>query len=79
MYGDCDDSIVRQSKGLFGLMDSELAAQPFLAAATPTIADLALYAYTAHAPEGGIPLEPYPNVRAWLALIEALLSRINAR
>ena len=68
----CDDSIVKQSKALFEVLDSELAAQPFLAAATPTIADLALYAYTAHVPEGGISLEPYPNVRAWLARIEAL-------
>jgi glutathione S-transferase len=72
----CDDSLVRQSKALFEVMDGELAAQPFLAATTPTeaptIADLALYAYTAHVPEGGISLEPYPNVRAWLARIEAL-------
>jgi glutathione S-transferase len=68
----CDDSVVKESKALFQLMDNELAAQPFLAAATPTIADLALYAYTAHAPEGGISLEPYLNVRAWLARIEAL-------
>ena len=68
----CDDSVIKESKGLFQLMDSELAAQPFLAAATPTIADLALYAYTAHAPEGGISLEPYPSVRAWLARVEAL-------
>ena len=67
-----DDSVIKESKGLFQLMDSELAAQPFLAAATPTIADLALYAYTAHAPEGGISLEPYPSVRAWLARVEAL-------
>jgi len=68
----CDDAIVKQSKTLFELMDSQLAAQPFIAAATPTIADLALYAYTAHAPEGGISLEPYPNVQAWLARVEAL-------
>ncbi len=68
----CDDSVVAQSRSLFELMDSQLAAQPFIAAATPTIADLALYAYTAHAPEGGISLQPYPNVRAWLARIEAL-------
>lgn len=68
----CDDSIVKQSKALFEVMNSELATQPFLAATTPTIADLALYAYTAHVPEGGISLEPYPNVRAWLARIEAL-------
>jgi glutathione S-transferase len=68
----CEDSTVKQSKALFELMDRELGAQPFLAAATPTIADLALYAYTAHAPEGGISLEPFANVRAWLARVEAL-------
>jgi glutathione S-transferase len=68
----CDDTTVKQSKQLFALMDGELAKQPFIAAQHPTIADLALYAYTSHAPEGGLSLEPYPNVRAWLARIEAL-------
>ncbi len=57
---------------LFGVVDAGLAAAPFLAADAPTIADIAHYSYTAHAPEGGISLEPYPNIRAWLARIEAL-------
>jgi glutathione S-transferase len=56
---------------LFGLMEQHLAAQPFLAAGEPTIADVALYSYTSHAPEGGVSLEPYPAIRAWLARIEA--------
>jgi glutathione S-transferase len=43
-----------------------------LAQATPTLADVALYAYVARAPEGGVSLENYPSVRAWLARIEAL-------
>ncbi|MBR9863577.1 MAG: glutathione S-transferase [Rhodobacteraceae bacterium] len=38
----------------------------------PTIADVATYSYTAHAPEGNVSLAPYPNVRAWLARFEAL-------
>ena len=38
----------------------------------PTIADVAAYSYTAHAPEGNVSLAPYPNVRAWLARFEAL-------
>lgn len=38
----------------------------------PTIADLALYSYTAHVPEGGVSLDPYPALRAWLARLEAL-------
>ena len=37
-----------------------------------TIADVALYTYTAHAPEGGIPLAAYPQVLAWIGRIEAL-------
>ena len=31
-----------------------------------SVADIALYAYTHVAPEGGFALEPYPAVRAWL-------------
>jgi glutathione S-transferase len=57
---------------LFQHMDAHLATSPYLAAAHPTIADLALYSYTSHAPEGGVSLEPYPQLRAWLARIEAL-------
>ena len=34
-------------------------------------ADIAAYSYIAHAPEGGVSLDPYPNIRAWLQRIEA--------
>ena len=57
---------------LFAVMDAELARRPFLAGEHPTIADVALYTYTAHAPEGGIALEPYPAILAWIERIEAL-------
>ncbi len=57
---------------LLGFMDSHLESRPFLAAPQPTIADLACYAYVARAPEGGISLAPFGNVRAWLGRIEAL-------
>lgn len=36
-----------------------------------TAADIALYAYTHVAPEGGFDLEPYPAVRAWLGRVSA--------
>jgi glutathione S-transferase len=55
-----------------GFMDGELRGSAFLAGPEPTIADLACYAYVAHAPEGGIALEPYPHVRAWIARVQAL-------
>jgi len=57
---------------LFERMEAQLHTQRFFAAAEPTIADIALYTYTAHAPEGGVALEPYPQVRDWIARVEAL-------
>jgi len=63
---------VTVAKQLFGVLDQALANAKFLTGATPTIADIAIYSYTAHAPEGGVSLEPYANIRAWLARIEAL-------
>lgn len=64
---------------LFTRMESHLALHPFLAADTPTIADIALYTYTSHAPEGGVSLAPYPQLQAWLARIEALPGFIGMR
>jgi len=57
---------------LLVFMNRHLAERAYLAAAHPTIADLACYSYIAQAPEGGVALESYPAVRAWLRRIEAL-------
>jgi glutathione S-transferase len=60
------------AKLLFERIEAHLAGQPFLAGAQPTIADIALYSYSSHAPEGGLSLQPYPKLRDWLARIETL-------
>lgn len=60
------------SERLLVNLDRELAGKAFALGGTPTIADVAAYSYIAVAPEGGVSLEPYPNVRAWLARVEAL-------
>ncbi|TFW19957.1 glutathione S-transferase [Massilia arenosa] len=57
---------------VLGFMNAELATTSFLAGDTATLADLACYAYVAHAPEGGIDLAPYPHVQAWIARVQAL-------
>ncbi len=53
-------------------LEAHLDGRDFLVGDAPTIADVAIYSYTAHAPEGGVSLEPYRNVRRLLANIEAL-------
>ena len=73
LFGLRDDPAraARISARILRFMDDHLEGRTFLAAAHVTIADLACYSYVAHAPEGGVSLEPYPNVRAWLARVEA--------
>jgi len=74
LFGRADDCtpMVARANMLLKVMDGVLATQAWLAAGKPTLADIANYSYVAHAPEGGVSLEPYPNVRAWLARVEAL-------
>jgi glutathione S-transferase len=60
------------TKQLFSVLEAELTTRSYLLESTPTLADVALYAYVARAPEGDISLEPYPAIEAWLARIEAL-------
>lgn len=57
---------------VLALIEGALTARDFVAAAHPTIADIALYSYVARAPEGNVDLAPYPRLRAWLLRIEAL-------
>jgi len=53
------------------VMEQHLAARAFFVADTYTIADIALYAYTHVAHEGGFDLGLYPAVRQWLERIRS--------
>lgn len=66
------DKAVRQSTDLLTVMETELDGTDFLTGSAPTLADIAMYSYTAHAPEGNVSLAPYPRVQQWLSRIEAL-------
>jgi glutathione S-transferase len=52
------------------VMEGQLGAQQFIANNEFSIADIALYAYTHVAHEGGFDLRDYPSVREWLQRIE---------
>lgn len=57
---------------LLAFMEQHLAGREFLVGTRPTLADLAMASYVAVAPEGGIPLTPYPAIGAWLERLRAL-------
>jgi glutathione S-transferase len=52
-------------------MEKVLSARQFLVAERYTIADIALYAYTHVAGEGGFDLAGYPAIRGWIERVAA--------
>ena len=53
------------------VMEGALKNAPFFVAGRYSIADIALYAYTHVAHDGGFDLARFPSVRAWLARVQS--------
>jgi glutathione S-transferase len=59
------------SKGheALAVLEGGLNGKTYLVGEQYSLADIALYAYTHVAPDGGLPLDAYPNIRAWIQRI----------
>lgn len=66
------EEVIANAHALLKVIEAELSGRQYLVGEQPSIADVACYSYIAHAPEGNVALADYPNLRAWLARIEAL-------
>lgn len=68
-----EEVAARRERGREALrvMETQLAHRDWFVGDRYGIADIALYAYTHVAPEGGFDLEPYPSVRSWLVRVAA--------
>lgn len=64
--GDELEKLMPRGASALTVMETHLAENLFFASSGPTIADIALYAYTHVAGEGGFDLSDYPNIMAWL-------------
>jgi glutathione S-transferase len=62
---------IQKGYAALDVMEGELTRRPFFAGERYSLADIALYAYTHVAEEGGFPLAPYPAIRGWLARVAA--------
>lgn len=70
---DIDIDLAREkSHRLLAIMDAHLAHNEWLALGHPTIADVACMPYIAIGHEGGVTLERYPAVQAWIERIKKL-------
>jgi len=66
------EEVIARAHRILTLIDGALEDHEWIAATTPTIADVALYSYIAQAPEGNVDLSTYSNVNTWLKRVEQL-------
>lgn len=67
---EIEPRLMERGHAALARMEAALAEADWLAGGGPTLADLALVAYTRVAPEGGFDPAPYPAVGAWIARVE---------
>ncbi len=68
---EIEPRLMERGRAALARMEAALAGADWLVGDGPTLADLALVAYTRVAHEGGFELGPYPAVRQWVARVEA--------
>jgi glutathione S-transferase len=61
----------RNGHAALAVLEQALTGREYLVADRYSLADVALYAYTHVAPEGGFDLAPYPAIRAWCGRVAA--------
>ena len=61
----------KNGEAALAVMEQHLATRRFFVGGRYTIADIALYAYTHVADEGGFELGRFPAVQDWLARVRA--------
>ena len=70
---DLDPDKVKRGYAALARMEHQLAATRFLVGDNPTLADVALLAYTRLAHEGGFHLDGYASLRRWIGEAERAL------
>ena len=71
---ESNDKIAEKRDGGYAalaVMDGHLDGKDYFVGSAFSVADIALYAYTHVAGEGGFDLGPYANIRAWIERVQA--------
>lgn len=63
---------LHHSQRILALLEQHLSTHDWLALSRPTIADCAVFPYVGLAHEGGISLNDFPAINAWMKRIKAL-------
>jgi GSH-dependent disulfide-bond oxidoreductase len=64
------DRYTNEAKRIYGVIDRQLAANPFIAGKTYTIADMAIYPWLRNWKNQGIELTDYPALKKWFDGLE---------
>lgn len=74
-----DPDLLTRGRRALGVMELQLTYTEWLVGDAPTLADVALVAYTRVAHEGGFDLSEFPSVERWVSRCEAWLGLPSAK
>jgi glutathione S-transferase len=77
LYEERKDELTKRGERALGAMERHLDGRGWLVGDGMTLADIALYAYTHAADEGGFSLGGFTSVRAWLDRVAAEPSHVR--
>ena len=58
-----------EAKRLYGVLDTQLKGNPYIAGKTYSIADIAIYPWTRNWKNQGIDIEEFPNFKRWYEMV----------
>jgi glutathione S-transferase len=71
---ELEPRLVERGRAALQRLEDGLAESSFLVGSSPSLADVALVAYTRVAHDGGFDLANYPRVKAWVGRVEQALN-----
>jgi len=71
---ELEPRLVERGRAALQRLEDGLAESSFLVGSSPSLADVALVAYTRVAHDGGFDLANYPRVKAWVGRVEEALN-----
>ena len=73
-FSDLDPRLIERGHAALKRLDEVASDHAFLVGDSLSLADVSLVAYTRWSHEGGLDLDAYPALRAWIARVERALN-----
>jgi len=78
LVSELDPALVKKGNAALDLMEEHLSKNSWFVGDRLSLADIALFAYTQFAEEGGFSLDGFSNIQNWLGCVKSKLNKVSS-